>query len=247
MTASAPSALSHPRFPTWTRWLWGLLFLPFIAAMIFTITKPILVLPRAQLAPGFILTDHTGQTITSEDLRGRLTLVNFTYTHCAAPACPQTTDAMADLWPRLDEAELGDLPLTFLTISFDAERDTPEQLAAFAANYPPASHDLTAPRNWLFASNASPTLTKSIVGNGYRLWYELDASSRTPAGDYAFDFRTRYFLVDGWGVVRATYTTPALDVDLVLRDLNLIATEVQNSTGAATLAYEAAHLFRCYP
>ena len=37
------------------------------------------------------------------------------------------------------------------------------------------------------------------------------------------------------------------DADKIIRHLDVLAEEVRNAKGAATLAYEAAHFFLCYP
>jgi protein SCO1/2 len=49
------------------------------------------------------------------------------------------------------------------------------------------------------------------------------------------------------GIIRAEYRTPEIDPAILLRDIHFVAEEARRSTGAAKLAYEAAHLFMCYP
>jgi len=50
------------------------------------------------------------------------------------------------------------------------------------------------------------------------------------------------------GIVRGQYRyeTLASDVDRISRHVGVLAEEVQKSTGANRLVYEAAHLFLCY-
>ena len=48
-------------------------------------------------------------------------------------------------------------------------------------------------------------------------------------------------------MMRAEYRTDAPDIDIILRDMGLLAAEVDNSEGIYRFAYEAAHLFSCYP
>ena len=43
------------------------------------------------------------------------------------------------------------------------------------------------------------------------------------------------------------YQTNASDADKIVRHLDVLGEEVRNSHGAASLAYEAAHFFLCYP
>ena len=77
----------------------------------------------------FTLTDQNGETQTEEILLGRWTLTEFIFTNCPG-ACPIMTSRMAQI-----SAQIGDLPLQYASFSLDQERDTPEQLRAFASSY----------------------------------------------------------------------------------------------------------------
>lgn len=90
------------------------------------------------------------------------------------------------------------------------------------------------PTTWHWLTG-NPTVIKAIVGGGFSLYFK-DGS----------DFQPRYVLVDGNGLVRATYYISA-DVDTLKRDIDILNNEAANSTGLARLGYEAAHLFACYP
>lgn len=211
---------------------YGLLVLPLVAVLAFVIFQPVQVLPRMELAPGFNLTDQDGNRFTSEDLRGTLTLYNFTYTRCAED-CPNTSAVMHDVQQMVAELDLGDLPVAFVSISFDPEHDTPEQLRAHAARVGADGEQ------WRFVTGDSTHL-KQVIGGGYGVYYEQLAE-----GD--FEFAPAFVLVDGWGIQRAVYRTATPDPETIRRDFTLIAREVQNSEGVNRFAYEAAHLFLCYP
>jgi protein SCO1/2 len=210
------------------------LVLLLLGVMAFTIFEPIQVLPRIRLAPGYAMTDQTGARLTSEDMRGQITLYSFGYTHCGE-ACDAVNATMAGVAERRDEVDLGGAELRFVTVSFDPERDTAPALAAYASQIG-ADGDM-----WRLAAPA-PDLTKAIVGSGFRTWYEP-----REAGSFAFD--PTLVLVDGWGVVRGEYRyqTVASDVDKLIRHIDILGEEIRNSHGAATVAYEAAHFFLCYP
>lgn len=217
------------------RILWGVygfigLFL--VGTMAFAILRPILVLPRIDLAPGFTLQDETGQRFTSEDLRGQLVLYNFTYTRCAPP-CPATSDVMRAVQTRLDEIETGGIPVTLVTISFDPEHDTPAVLSQYAAQVTSDVH------NWRFLTGDAGRL-KWVIGGGFGMYYRANE-------DGSFTFDPAFMLVDGAGILRAEYRTAAPEIDRILRDIGLVAKEANNSQGAKRAAYEAAHLFLCYP
>jgi protein SCO1/2 len=165
-------------------------------------------------------------------LRGRLALYTFTYTRCEDP-CPQPSRTLQTLQPALAAVDTGDIPLDYVVISFDPEYDTPEQLSAHAQALG------VDPAHWHFITGA-PNQLKNVIGGGYGVYFNQEAG-----GDFTFD--PVFALVDGWGILRAVYRTPSPDPDILARDVRLIVKETRNSHGINRYAYEAAHLFSCYP
>jgi protein SCO1/2 len=212
--------------------VYSLLALIVVGILAFATLQPFQVLPRMALSPGFALIDQAGNRLTSEDLRGRIVLYNFTYTGCTAP-CPQTSQSLRAVQARLPQIETGGLPVELVTISFDPARDTPARLADYAAAL---GADLAT---WHFVSGDEVQL-KQIIGGGFGVYY-------TASEDGSFVFDPTFVLVDGAGIVRARYRGETLNLTTLQRDIKLIAQEAQNSDGAMRLAYEAAHLFLCYP
>lgn len=207
----------------------GLLTLGLFA---FVTIRPIQVLPKITLGPGFSLWDAAGETVTNEDMRGSLVLYNFTYLNCQEP-CPSSIQTMQEIQSRLDEADTGGIPVRLVTISFDPARDTPAAMQA-------AVTQLEAdPAIWSFLTGA-PERLKWIIGGGFGVFYE----EREPG---VFKFDPAFMLVDGAGVLRAEYRTNTPDVERMIRDMHLVAEEVHNRQGVANYAYDAAHLFLCYP
>jgi protein SCO1/2 len=205
-----------------------------LGVMAFTIFEPIQVLPRIRLAPGFAMTDQAGDRLTSEDLRGEIVLYSFAYTNCGEQ-CDAVNQTVAGIAARQDEVDLGDVDLRFVTVSFDPDRDTPAAMAEYATQIGADGTD------WQLAAPAAD-LTRAIIGSGFRTWYEARDS-----GEFAFD--PTLVLVDGWGVVRGEYRyqTISEDVDKLLSHIDILGEEIRNSHGAASVAYEAAHFFLCYP
>lgn len=214
--------------------IYGLLAIIMISAFAFKVFQPIQVLPRMQLSPAFDLTDQSNQRLTSEDLRGQFVLYTFTYTNCPAP-CYNINETMQEVQSRLHEVRLDGIDVSFITISIDPERDTPEVLKSYAETIG-ADTD-----KWKFATTTNKALLKTIIGSGFETYYEDKGNS-----NFAFD--PAFVLVDGWGIVRAEYryTTEVSHADRILRHLGVLAEEVHNSKGTAKYAYEAAHLFLCY-
>lgn len=213
---------------------YALLGLLVLAALAFKIFQPVQVVPRIRLAPGFSLTDQNGQRLTNEDLRGSFVLYNFIYTRCLEP-CGGLNQTMQEIQARLDEVELGEIDMQFVSISFDPEHDTPAVMRAYADS-------LGADEaHWKFVTATEETLLKTIIGSGFEAYYNQN-------DDGSFSFDPKFVLVDGWGVIRGEYRyqTQVPDTDRILRHIGVLAEEVINSQGTASLAYEAAHYFLCY-
>lgn len=218
-------------------WLWyGLLALPFLAMLAFATFKPILVLPRMALGPGFLLTDQNGARFTNEDVRGRIVLYNFTYTRCVAP-CAETGAMMRAVQEQLPHMATQGLPVTLVTLSFDPDRDNAADLRRYAERFG------ADPALWRLATGEAMPL-KYTIGGGFGVYYQPNGSG-DPKGDFTFE--PTFVLVDGAGIVRAKYRTATPDLAILQRDIELVAKEAAESTGAGRLVYEAAHLFVCYP
>lgn len=220
------------------RGLWYLLLiLPIAGAIAFAVFQPIQVLPRVSLAPAYSLRDQDGAQVTSEDMRGSLVIYTFAHSDCVAPCVP-TSATLAALQPALAEVDLDGIPLTFATLYVDVDTPTTGKLQARAGEFL-AGAEPSAAAQWRLLTGDAVQL-KNVIGAGFQTYYNEDTN-----GNFTVD--PVFVLVDGWGIVRATYRTATPDVNLLTRDLRLIAQEIANSEGVSRYAYEAAHLFMCYP
>lgn len=214
-----------------TLWILGAVLTSVFA---FAIFQPIQVLPRIRLAPGFALTDAHGGSLTSEDMRGSIVLYHFSYLSCGVE-CADAENTLAEVADRASEVDLDGRDFEVVTISFDPDRDTPETMNQRLA-------ELDAPQVRNFATTPNATLLKTVIGSGFGAWYEQQDD-----GSFAFD--PVFVLVDGWGVIRGEYRYQVIanDADRISRHIDLLGEELRNNEGVASLAYEAAHLFLCYP
>ncbi len=79
--------------------------------------------------PSFTLTDHTGAERDESIFRHPgVTVLDFTFTNCPF-ICPPMNASMLRM-----QRELAELPVRFVSISVDPERDTPERLREHAEN-----------------------------------------------------------------------------------------------------------------
>lgn len=133
--------------------------------------------PPSAIGGPFQLTAHTGQQVNERDLLGRPFLVFFGYTHCP-DVCHTTLFEMSEILRAMGpNAKIGAL---FVTV--DPERDTPETLRDYLANFDSRIIGLTGPRAQL-----EPML------RGYRIY-----AKRAPGNDedYAVDHTTVVYLMD---------------------------------------------------
>ncbi len=145
---------------------------------------------------------------------GQCALVSFVYLHCPdAAGCPM---ALASL-QRLDRAVAarGDLAgrVRLVTVSFDPERDGPEQMAEIR-------HHMAPRGDWRFLT-ASDTaeLEPVLVDYGQDVVPLFsDKGTRLPILRHV----AKVFLLDGEGGVRNVYSSGFLDHRILLRDVETL-------------------------
>lgn len=243
-----PLHTSHPRdggdfggfeeealvIPRWVKIGGGVLVVFIVAALAFAIFEPIQVLPRSGLAPGYSLTSQTGTPVNSESGRGAVTLYSFAPTDCGEE-CSAMDETMTRVRDRVDtEVDLEGTEFRLVTIALDAISD-PQQLQVAAE----ASGADGETWQWLGGSESE---IRTVVGAGFQRFYEIKT-------DGSIRFDPGYVLVDGAGVVRGEYRyqTLADDSDKITSHVAVLAEEIRYADGAGAIAYEAAHLFLCYP
>jgi protein SCO1/2 len=128
----------------------------------------------------FALIDQNGSSRRDTDFRGSFMLVYFGYSFCP-DVCTTALNDMSQALDRLGPAAEKIQPI-FITV--DPERDTPEQLKSYAANFHPRLVALTG------AAEAVASAARA-----YRIYY---AKSKETAGqtDYLMDHSSIIFLMD---------------------------------------------------
>ena len=202
-----------------------------LGLFVLIVLRPVTVVPRLELAPGYALVDQAGGRLTSEDVRGTIAVYSFGYASCR-DRCFPTDSILGEVQARLPEAEPGDIPVRLVSISIDPARDTPAVLDSLARARG------ADPEVWSFATG-EPAALRTLVGTGFDVYYaETD--------DGAITYDPAFVIVDGNGIIRRRFRVGLPTVERLLDDIRLIAREARAATGSARLAYEAAHLFACY-
>jgi hypothetical protein len=167
--------------------------------------------------------------VTSDDGRGVITLYTFVPLGCGEP-CERVDATMREVGDRVAaEVDLGDVEFRLVTIVLDpdAPRDDVAAAAATAG---------TSSVEWSWLTGSERQLD-NVVGLGFRR--SPDPSTFSPS----------YAIVDGWSMIRGEYRydTLADTADKLVRHVDILGGELRNSSGIGSFAYEAAHVFQCYP
>lgn len=84
--------------------------------------------------PRFQLTDQSGATFASQSLTGRVTLLDFIYTHCT-DACPLLSATFQDTQRKLSSDGLLGSRIMLVSLSVDPLHDTPSVLAEYGQQF----------------------------------------------------------------------------------------------------------------
>ncbi len=136
----------------------------------------------------FTLVDQNGVTRHDSDFRGELMLVYFGYTFCP-DACPTALQTMAAAMRDLGAAATQVQPV-FITV--DPERDSVQQMKAYAANFDPR----------LVALTGTPEQV-AAAARAYRVYF----AKATEGGerDYSVDHSSYIYLMGRDGRYRAHF------------------------------------------
>ena len=146
-------------------------------------------------APDFTLTDGvTGRAVTLSAQRGQVVALTFLYTNCP-DVCPLTAARF-----RAAQDALGpDAPkVTFIAISVDPDRDTPQAVQDFSA-----AHGLSASWHYLVGGRAQLSPVWAAYGIGVQ------------AGDAAVTHNDAVYLIDKTGRERVLLHSEDLAAALV--------------------------------
>ena len=142
-------------------------------------------LTGAEYARDFQLPDADGRMRSLQDFRGKAVVVFFGYTQCP-DVCPTTLAEIAQAKQILG-ADGGKVQGVFITV--DPERDTPQVLKAYVANFGP---DFVALRG-------TPEQT-AAVAKDFKVFYKK-VEGKTP-GAYTMDHSAASFVYDPQGRLR---------------------------------------------
>ena len=139
----------------------------------------------ADYAKDFNLPDHNGQMRSMKDFAGKVVVLFFGYTQCP-DVCPTTMAALAEVKKALG-ADGAKVQGVFVTV--DPERDTPDVLKAYMANFDPS----------FLALHGSPEQLAAMAKD-YKVYYKK-ADGSTPTS-YTMDHSAASYIYDTKGNLR---------------------------------------------
>jgi protein SCO1/2 len=177
-------------------------------------------LPVVKVAPEGAIIDSAGRSLNLRDLtHGRITVLSFIYTRCAAPkACPYATGVLTQLHTLSADDKGLAKNMRLVSMSFDPDYDTPPRLAAYSE----AMREEKSGCEWRFATAKSRAELNSIL-NGYGQAVDKRSNPNDPQGPLYHILRI--FLIDREGHIRNIYSSATLDPRLVLADVKTLILE----------------------
>ena len=177
-------------------------------------------LPVVKAAPDGAILDSNGTSLNLRDLtHGRITVLSFIYTRCAAPkACPYATSVMSQLHLLSVEDKTLAKNMRIVSMSFDPDYDTPQHLAAYAESM----REEKSGCEWDFATAKSHSELDSIL-SAYGQAVDKRPDPADPQGPLYHILRV--FLIDREGRIRNIYSSGTLDLRLVLTDVKTLLLE----------------------
>ena len=146
----------------------------------------------------FVLTDQNGQALRLSDLRGKPVMLFFGYTHCP-DVCPVTIADFVQVKKKLGEQ--GD-KVSYVMVSVDGERDTPEVLKNYMKTFDTSFIGLTG----------STDQVRGIAAD-FGANFQKQQTTGTSAS-YLMAHTSFTYLLDGQGRWRLAYPfgTPTDDI-----------------------------------
>ncbi|MGO8693092.1 MAG: SCO family protein [Rectinemataceae bacterium] len=186
-------------------------------------------------ASDFSLTDQTGATFHMSSTRGKVVVLSFIYTHCAA-VCPYVTVKLKEALSQLGPDARN---VIFVAVTTDPKRDTPSIIARY-------SREVGLFNSWHFLTGSPAEVEKvwSLYGVGVHIVTAADLSQsgggsmsmmsgqhdeglnardktlvmkiiREFAGGYMVTHSAPFWIVDASGDVRAILNADAMPEDIV--------------------------------
>lgn len=156
----------------------------------------------------FTVTDHRGDTISLEDLKGEPWLAMFVFTNCTTVCSPMTYN-MADIQEKLIDEGIEEYKI--IGFSVDPENDTPEVMTEYLAR-----HTVPDESKWHYVSGYDQAFIEQLALKSFKAYV------KKVEGEDQVNHYTYIYLVDEKGVAVKYYTGYSAEADGVPMDTIVI-------------------------
>ena len=164
--------------------------------------------PDAHQAYNFSLTDHNGQPVRLQDLRGQAVLLCFGFTRCPN-ICPTTLGNLAAVYRKLPPSAQERTKVVFISVD---ERDTPASLKEYVPFF-----------NERFLGLTGPPADIGTTARAYGAFFRKAPAVGSDKDDYLIDHSTYTHLIDPEGNLRVLYRFEQLpDTDRIADDVQRV-------------------------
>lgn len=136
--------------------------------------------------PHFSLTNHHGETITQEDMLGKVYVVEFFFT-----TCPSICPVMHKSLVKVQDKYFGNPNVGFVSVTINPEFDTPEVLNDYA------KENNVTNNNWQFLTGELDDIY-ALANQGFNLY-----AAEAPEVEGGFEHSGFFALVDKKGNIRS--------------------------------------------
>lgn len=136
---------------------------------------------NAEIGGDFELIDQNGEIFSSDELKGKLSLIYFGFTSCP-DICPTSLNKITKAVEILSENKIDIVPV-FITI--DSSRDTPAVLKEYLKHFHPKFIGLTGNEKQI-----------REVADKFKVYYAKAASENDNNQDYILDHSSFTYLMD---------------------------------------------------
>ncbi|MBC6414645.1 MAG: SCO family protein [Chromatiales bacterium] len=171
-------------------------------------------------ASGEILLDDGAPAELSDYIGDKAVLLSFIYTSCSdVNGCPLATFVLHSMSKALKEVPALSDDIRLVTLSFDPERDTPEAMRSYGADF---VNDSAV--EWVFATTESEKqLTPILDEYGQFVFKTVEQVGDTEKVNFAHVLKS--YLIDRQGYIRNIYSVSYLHPNIIINDFKTILSE----------------------
>jgi cytochrome c peroxidase len=173
--------------------------------------------PIRDAADGAVLLASGEPSTLHEVLSGRYVVLSFVFTRCSdTSGCPLATGTLHRIHRAVRSDPELDGKVRLITLSFDPEHDTPEQMSGYGQIADEGA-------DWLFLTTPSQQALQPILeAYDQHIMKEYDADGNLAGG---FSHILRVYLIDDARRIRNIYSSSYLYPELLIADLKTLLRE----------------------